>query len=799
MDFLTLLKNKTVFLDGAMGTQLQSLGLRLGELPERRNLTDPATIADIHRAYFLAGADVAYTNTFGANSLKLGEDVEEVVAAGVRCAKEGAQGLENKFVALDVGPTGKLLKPLGDLDFEDAVKIFGRTIAAGVRAGVDLIAIETMNDLYELKAAVLAAKEYGEGLPIIATCVFGEDGKMMTGASPEAVVALLEGMGVAALGLNCSLGPEEMLPIARRFLKCASVPVIVKPNAGLPHEESGRTVYSVGAEQFALAIKTAVKEGVRVVGGCCGTTPQYISAIKEEVEGLRPLPLTQKNLTVVCSYTDAVYFGGAPVLIGERINPTGKKRLKQALKEGDMAYILSEAVSQEERGAHILDVNVGLPELDEPAVLARAVCEIQSVCSLPLQIDTSDPVAMERAMRIYNGKPLVNSVSGKKEVMDAVFPLVKKYGGTVIALTLDEEGIPSAAEGRIRIAHRILEEAAKYGIGKNDIIFDTLAMAVSADSGAARAATDALRYLRHTMGVNTSLGVSNISFGLPNRDFINGTFFAMALASGLSAAIFNPNSQEMIKTYKSFCALYGYDTGCLNYIEYAQSVQSSIVSAAQSDKAQTSEGKGLGYCIERGLKGEAEEAARQLIKEYAPLDIINQHIIPALDVVGQRFENKTLFLPQLLMSAEAASGAFEVIKTAFGNNGNSKKLRIVIATVRGDIHDIGKNIVKTLLQNYGFNVYDLGKDVPASAIVSKAIEVGAQVVGLSALMTTTVASMRDTIALLNKEYPACRTLVGGAVLNPEYAAMIGATKYAKDAMESVRYCEEVEAELFGDN
>ncbi len=799
MDFLTLLKNKTILFDGAMGTQLQSLGLRLGELPERRNLTDPATIAGIHRAYFLAGADVAYTNTFGANSLKLGEDVEEVVAAGVRCAKEGAQGLENKFVALDVGPTGKLLKPLGDLDFEDAVKIFGRTIAAGVRAGVDLIAIETMNDLYELKAAVLAAKEYGEGLPIIATCVFGEDGKMMTGASPEAVVALLEGMGVAALGLNCSLGPEEMLPIARRFLKCASVPVIVKPNAGLPHEESGRTVYSVGAEQFALAIKTAVKEGVRVVGGCCGTTPQYISAIKEEVEGLRPLPLTQKNLTVVCSYTDAVYFGGAPVLIGERINPTGKKRLKQALREGDMAYILSEAVSQEERGAHILDVNVGLPELDEPAVLARAVCEIQSVCSLPLQIDTSDPVAMERAMRIYNGKPLVNSVSGKKEVMDAVFPLVKKYGGTVIALTLDEDGIPSAAEGRIRIAHRILEEAAKYGIGKNDIIFDTLAMAVSADSGAARAAIDALRYLRHTMGVNTSLGVSNISFGLPNRDFINGTFFAMALASGLSAAIFNPNSQEMIKTYKSFCALYGYDTGCLNYIEYAQSVQSSIVSAAQSDKAQTSEGKGLGYCIERGLKGEAEEAARQLIKEYAPLDIINQHIIPALDVVGQRFENKTLFLPQLLMSAEAASGAFEVIKTAFGNNGNSKKLRIVIATVRGDIHDIGKNIVKTLLQNYGFNVYDLGKDVPASAIVSKAIEVGAQVVGLSALMTTTVASMRDTIALLNKEYPGCRTLVGGAVLNPEYAAMIGATKYAKDAMESVRYCEEVEAELFGDN
>lgn len=798
MNFKSFLKNNIVLLDGAMGTELQNAGLPLGELPEEWNVTHAEVVTGIHAAYFEAGADMVCANTFGANSLKFGERTEEIISAAIACARRARGNRRDKFISLDVGPTGKLLRPLGDLDFEEAVKIFGRTIAAGAEAGADLVQIETMNDLYELKAAVLAAKEYGRGLPVVATCVFGADCKMMTGASPEAAVATLEGLGVDALGLNCSLGPADMLPVVRRMLACASVPVVVKPNAGLPEEREGRTVYNIGAEQFAREMGEILALGARAIGGCCGTTPAYIAELFKLKSAAAPQKIQKKSLTAISSYTHAVYFGGAPVLIGERINPTGKKRLKAALKEGDMGYILGEAVSQAEKGAHVLDVNVGLPEIDEPAVLERAVCEIQTVTDLPLQIDTSDPAAMERAMRRYNGKPLVNSVSGKQEVMDAVFPLVKKYGGAVIALTLDDDGIPQTAEGRIAIAKKILKEAQKYGIGKEDIIFDTLAMAVSADGGAAQAAIGALRYIRHTMGVNTSLGVSNVSFGLPNRDFINSTFFAMALASGLSAAIINPNSAEMIKTYKSFCALSGFDKGCLSYIEFAQSVQSSIVAAQSQNKAAEGGEKTLKYCVIKGLKTEAEVAAKGLLKTLPPLDVINGEIIPALDEVGQGFENKTLFLPQLLMSAEAASAAFEVIKSAFAGGGNSKKIKVVIATVKGDIHDIGKNIVRTLLENYGFKVYDLGRDVPARAIVDKAKEVRAEVVGLSALMTTTVASMRDTIALLKEEYPSARTLVGGAVLNAEYARMIGADKYAKDAMESVRYCEQLEREIYGE-
>ncbi|MCD8372372.1 MAG: homocysteine S-methyltransferase family protein [Clostridia bacterium] len=796
MKFINKLKSGVVVLDGAMGTQLQNAGLPLGELPEEWNLTHPQVIEDVHRAYLQAGADVIYANTFGANAYKFGDRTQLVTAAGVKIAKKAAKDYKNRYVALDIGPTGKLLKPLGDVDFEDAVNVFKRTILAGVQAGADLIAIETMNDTYELKAAMLAAKECCD-LPVIVTCVFGEDCKMMTGASPEAVVALAESLGAAAVGLNCSLGPEQMAGAVKRFIACASIPVVVKPNAGLPEEVDGKTVYNVSADEFALSMQKILAFGARVVGGCCGTTPEYIAKLSAEARSVIPCKITDKNLTVISSYTHAVYFGGAPILIGERINPTGKKRLKQALKEGDMAYVLNEAVSQAEKGAHVLDVNVGLPEIDEPEVLTAAVTEIQSVTDLPLQIDTSDPAAMERALRRYNGKALVNSVNGKQEVMDQVFPLVQKYGGAVIALTLDEGGIPSTAQGRIAIAKKIIAEAAKYGIKQKDLIFDTLAMAVSADSTAPLAAIDALRYIRHTIGANTSLGVSNISFGLPNRDFVNGTFFAMALTSGLSAAIINPNSQEMIKTYKSFCALSGYDKNCLNYIEYASNVQAASITVSGGNMAETKPQNTLQYYVEKGLKAEAENAAAQLLKTQSPMDVINGEIIPALNEVGVKFENKTLFLPQLLMSAEAASGAFEVIKSSFGSGGAVKKLKIVIATVKGDIHDIGKNIVKTLLENYGFNVLDLGRDVPPQTIVDAAISTGAEVVGLSALMTTTVASMRDTIALLKEQYPECRTLVGGAVLNPEYAEMIGATKYAKDAMESVRYCEEVEEELYG--
>ena len=799
MTFLDKLKTQTMVLDGGMGTQLQAAGLPLGELPEEWNLTHPDVIRDIHRAYLEAGSDVVYANTFGANAFKYGDRTEAVVAAGLRCAREALDGYRDRYVALDIGPLGKLLKPLGDLDFEAAVDCFARTVRAGVAAGADLVVVETMNDTYELKAAMLAVRE-NCNLPLLVTCVFGEDCKMMTGATPEAAVALAEGLGADAVGLNCSLGPRQMVEMGAvsRMIACASLPVIVKPNAGLPREENGRTFYDVGPEDFAASMQEILRLGARVVGGCCGTTPAYIAKLAPLAHGTVPATLPDRGLTVISSYTHAVCFGGAPVLIGERINPTGKKRLKQALRDGDMSYILGEAVAQAERGAHVLDVNVGLPEIDEVTVLTSAVTEIQSVNDLPLQIDTSDPVAMERALRRYNGKPLINSVNGKRESMEAIFPLVKKYGGVVIALTLDEDGIPETAEGRIRIARRILAEAEKYGISKKDVIFDTLAMAVSADSQAPQAAIQALHYIRHTLGVQTSLGVSNVSFGLPNRDFINSTFFSMALTMGLSAAIMNPNSQEMMKTYRSFCALAGYDANCLDYIAYASSVQATAYTdAAPGTKGTSQPQNTLKYYVEKGLKQEAEASARVLLQTVPPLDVINGEIIPALNEVGKGFENKTLFLPQLLMSAEAASGAFEVIRTCFGSASPSRHLKIVIATVKGDIHDIGKNIVRTLMENYGFQVLDLGKDVPPQNIVDAAISSGAMVVGLSALMTTTVASMAETIRLLKEQYPACRTLVGGAVLNREYADMIGATRYAKDAMESVRYCEEVEAELYG--
>lgn len=794
MNIRQKLANSIVYLDGATGTRLQAAGLPLGVLPEEWNLSHPKEVESVHRAYFSAGSDVVLANTFGANVFKYGERLEKVVAAGISCAQRARSGYKDKFVALDIGSTGKLIKPLGDLDFEDAVSAFKKTVKAGAKAGADLIFIETMNDVYELKAAVLAAREACD-LPVFATLVFGTDGKTMTGSSPEAAVALLEGLGVDALGINCSLAPAQMKSVAERILAVSSLPVIVKPNAGLPEVVNGETVFSLSAESFASDMAELVSLGVRVVGGCCGTTPDYIRKLVEKTNTLDPRPLTKKNLTVVSSYSQARYFGDIPVLIGERINPTGKKRLKQALRENDIGYILNEAVSQEEKGAHILDVNVGLPEIDEADMLTRAVCEIQAVCDLPLQIDTSDPVAMERAMRRYNGKPLVNSVNGKAESMAAIFPLVKKYGGTVIALTLDENGIPATAEGRIKIAENILKTAKEYGISPNEIIFDTLAMAVSADGGAAGAALGALSYIRRELGCNTSLGVSNISFGLPNRDFINSTFFAMALSSGLSAAIMNPNSQEMVKTYKSFLALSGKDKNCLDYINYATSVTAGEITPSENLKKSDSSGCDLRYCIVKGLRAEAAACAERDLGAVKPLDLIDTQIIPALDEVGKGFENKTVFLPQLLMSAEAASAAFDVIKRAFSGGAQSKKLKIVLATVKGDIHDIGKNIVKTLLENYGFTVYDLGRDVPPERIVGEVCERGAELCGLSALMTTTVASMEQTIKLLREKRPSVKVAVGGAVLTAEYAEKIGADIYCRDAMETVRYAEELESLL----
>ncbi len=797
MDFKQFLKDNIVILDGGMGTLLQSRGLVAGEKPERWNISHPDVIKDIHNAYLTSGASVISTNTFGANVLKFEEsELEEIICAAVKNARDAqaAADLDRPtFVALDIGPTGRLLKPLGDLDFEDAVDIFAKTVRLGVKYGVDLIFIETVNDSYEAKAALLAAKE-NSSLPVLVSCAYGADGKLMTGASPEAMCALLEGMGADGIGANCSFGPDMLAPVIKRLLKVASTPVLLKANAGLPCVENGITVYGVSPEEFASINKSLINEGLRIAGGCCGTTPEHIKALSDSIEGTSPLPVTEKNITVVSSYTHEVTFGGSPILIGERINPTGKKRFKQALRDHDMDYILSEGVSQEEKGAHILDVNVGLPEINECEMLTDAVTELQTVTNLPLQIDTASPEAMERALRRYNGKAMINSVNGKKESMDAVFPLVKKYGGVVVALTLDDDGIPGDAEGRIKIAKKILSEAEKYGIKKKDVIFDTLAMTVSADGNAAKATIDALRTIKNEMGCHTSLGVSNVSFGLPSRDVINGVFFALALENGLSAAIMNPYSDEMMKTYHAFKALKGLDANCAEYIRASEGFGVTVreARAQSSTEISSNASSELKRAIIKGMKDRAGELTEKILGNTDPLSAVNNEIIPALNEVGAGFERGSVYLPQLLMSAEAAKSAFEVIKARMTacDTAVRGKGPIVIATVKGDIHDIGKNIVKLLLENYGYDVCDLGRDVPPITVLDKVIELNAPVVALSALMTTTVPAMEETVKLIKEKAPFCKTLVGGAVMNEEYAKMIGANGYAPDAMGAVRLVSE---------
>lgn len=796
MNFKDYLKNHIVYLDGGIGTLLQAGGLKPGEYPERWNLSHHDVIIDIHKAYFDAGSNVVCTNTFGANCLKFADDeLEQIIKAAVANAKKAReQSVQKgeKFIALDIGPSGKLLKPLGDLDFEDAVNVFSKTVKFGVKYGVDLIIIETMNDSYETKAALLAAKE-NSNLPVIVSNAYGEDGKLMTGAAPAAMVAMLEGMGADAIGANCSLGPRQLRGVAEELLQKASVPVILKPNAGLPKSLNGKTVFDVTVDEFSDEVAALVKKGVRVVGGCCGTTPEYIASLYSKTSELAPVPIADKKITVVSSYTHAIEFGESPILIGERINPTGKKRFKQALLENDIDYILSEGVNQQEKGVHILDVNVGLPDIDEVQMLKNTVCELQAIIDLPLQIDTSNIAAMEEALRRYNGKAMINSVNGKRESMEAIFPLVKKYGGLVVALTLDESGIPDTAQGRVKIAENILKVANEYGIDKKDIIFDTLAMTISADNKAAVATLSSLKTIKNELGCHTSLGVSNISFGLPNRDAVNGTFFALALQNGLSAAIMNPYSVDMMKTYYAYRALKGLDENCAEYIGSAESFVVTVTPVAAAAPKTTEEySSELQHAVIKGFKDKAGELTKNLLSSVDPLEIVNNEIIPALNIVGDGFEKKTVYLPQLLMSAEAAKSAFEVIKASMsGKEKAGTKGVIVIATVYGDIHDIGKNIVKLLLENYGFDVVDLGKDVPPEIIAKTAIKLRAPLVGLSALMTTTVPAMEETIKLLREKAPWCKIVVGGAVLTKEYADKIGADKYAKDAMESVRYAEEI--------
>lgn len=788
MNIRDFIKNNIVYLDGGMGTLLQKSGLQPGELPERWNISHPEVIKEIHKSYYDSGSNIVNTNTFGANSLKFGTDeLSEIIYHAVKNADEArkaSSGKQEKFIALDVGPTGKLLKPLGDLDFEDAVKAFAEVISLGVKYGVDLITIETMNDSYETKAAVLAAKENSD-LPIIVTNAYGENGRLMTGADPAVMAAMLEGMGVDAIGANCSLGPKQLMGVMDELLKYCSVPVAFKPNAGLPKSDGKVTYYDVDAEEFAQDIKLAVANGVRIVGGCCGTTPEYIKKVCELTRDMRPKEIEKKTYSVCTSYNKAVFFGEKPILIGERINPTGKKRFKQALLENDIGYILQEAVNQQAKGVHVLDVNVGLPGIDEAQMLTNSVCELQCVTDLPLQIDSSDPVAMESALRRYNGKAMINSVNGKEENLNAIFPLVKKYGGFVVALTLDEKGIPSTVDGRMKIARKILLTAALYGINKKDIIFDPLAMTVSADKMSAVTTLETVKKITEQLGCNTSLGVSNVSFGLPSRDLVNAAFFTTAMENGLSAAIMNPYSERMMEAYYSFNVVKGLDENCMDFINFAS--RQEVQPTAKQESSLT-----LKKAIEKGLKEKASEITTAMLGNSAPLDIVNAHVIPALDNVGKRFEEKKLFLPQLLMSAEAAKASFEVIKATMSADGSSvKKGSIVIATVHGDIHDIGKNIVKLLLENYGYNVIDLGKNVPPETVLRAVTDNHAPLVGLSALMTTTVPAMEETVKLIKENAPWCKTVVGGAVLTQDYADKIGADKYAADAMETVRYAESV--------
>lgn len=780
---------KLILFDGAMGTMLQQAGLPQGVMPESWNIEHPEVLRSIHRAYLEAGCDVVTANTFGANAAKCEGTpytAAELVGRGVRLAREAVEESGRPArVAVDIGPTGKLLEPLGDLPFETAYTLFAEMVRAGEAAGADLVLIETMNDPYELKAAVLAAKE-NASLPVVATVIFDTKGRLLTGGDIPAAVALLEGLRVDALGVNCGMGPEQMRELLPGLLACTSLPVVMNPNAGLPHCVDGCTVFDTGPEAFAETMEELARMGAWGIGGCCGTTPAHIAATAERCRHIRPRPIRPKTRTVVSSYGRAVEING-PVLIGERINPTGKSKFKQALREGDIDYLLREGIAQQEAGAHILDVNVGLPEIDETAWMTRAVRELQAILDLPLQIDTADADTMEAAMRLYNGKPLVNSVNGKQASMETVFPLVQKYGGVVVALTLDENGIPPTAEGRLAVARKIVETAASYGIDKKDILVDVLTMAVSADPDAAGVTLEALRLVREELGVHTVLGVSNVSFGLPQRETINVAFYTLALQNGLDAAILNPCVSGMKKAYLAYRVLAGMDEKCAAYIAACAEAPADLPAVSGQPVLDLRE------AIVKGLKDQAFTAADRLAERAEPLAVIDSELVPALDEVGQGYEKGRIFLPQLLMSAEAAGAAFEALRARMKAAGRQteKKGRVLLATVKGDIHDIGKNIVRALLENYGYEVIDLGKDVDPSLVVETVRERRIPLVGLSALMTTTVSSMAETIRLLRQAGLPCKVVVGGAVLTQEYADQIGADRYSPDAMATVRYAKEV--------
>lgn len=784
-----------IFFDGAMGTMLQKAGLKLGELPEVLNITNPEMIREIHRKYLNVGADIITTNTFGANELKYNFSdytIEDVISSGVKLAKREAG---DKLVALDIGPIGKIMEPTGNLSFESAYKLFKNQIVIGEKYGADLVLIETMTDLYEAKAAVLAAKE-NSSLPIFCTMTFQDDGRTLMGTDAKTMVFVLESLGVDVLGVNCSLGPKELQVIVDEILMYSSIPVMVQPNAGLPRYDGENTIYDISPEEFAENVLIMAEKGVRVLGGCCGTTPEFIKMCRKILKGVSPLNTEEKGYTAVCSPTDTVIIGEKIKIIGERINPTGRKVYKEELKRGSINYIQKEAIMQKEEGANILGVNVGLPEIDEVEFMKKAVKAVQKVVQLPLSIDSPDPEVLETGIRIYNGKPIINSVNGSKKSMEEVFPIVKKYGGCVIALTIDEKGIPDTAEGRVKIAQKIIETASIYGIKKKDIIVDCLTLTVSAQQKEVLETIKAIKIVKEKFGVKTVLGVSNISFGLPNRSILNRTFLAMAMQAGLNLPIMNPSDESMKQIIAAFQVLTNIDKEGKEYVnKYGNKPKDEKVKKEENalTKNEGTHLKDLKQLIIDGVEDEAATMTSELLRSKKPLEIVNYYIIPALDEVGKQYELQDIFLPQLIQSAETVKKSFEIIKENMIKSGqkNLEKGTIVLATVKGDIHDIGKNIVKVLLENYGFQVIDLGRDVEIDKVVNTVRDNNIKLVGLSALMTTTVASMKKTIEAIRENNLTCKIMVGGAVLNQNYADMIGADYYAKDAREAVKVAEKV--------
>lgn len=788
MNFKEVFGKKLLVCDGAMGTMLQSLGLPVGRRADYWSVEQPQKVKQVHLAYLKAGCDIVTANTFSA-AVGGEYSTEQIVQCGIAIAKDAVeQSGKDALVALDLTSGGELLEPLGDVTFESSYNGFARAVKAGEAAGADFILIETMTDTAEIKAAVLAAKE-NSSLPVVVTFTVDENGRLMTGADIVTAAALIESLGADGVGLNCGFGPQKMLEFLPQLLQFTKLPVLINSNAGMPVVADGVASYDIDENEFAKYAAKMAELGCSAIGGCCGTTPKHIAAVVEKLKNKELSKPIVERKSFVSSRTKIVFFDSKTVLIGERINPTGKPKLREALKIGDYEYLCTEAVNQEQAGADMLDVNVGASGIDEASVLETAIKRVSQVSELPLQIDTSNISALERALRVYVGKPLINSVNGSEESLSSVLPLAAKYGAMVVGLTLDENGIPETAEARIEIAKRIIDRAAQYGIPKEDIIIDPLAMTISTSDVGALPTLNALDYIKNTMGVHTVLGVSNISFGLPNRQIINSAFFTLAMQKGLSAGIVNPMSAEMMQAYYAYNALYAYDKGCLDYIENCSSPQQAVSMAVKNETTVLADD--LQGAVIKGLKEKAAQKTAEMLESKRAVEIIDGYLIPALDEVGKQFENKKLFLPQLLLAAQAATAAFDVIKTQIQASGEekAKKGKILLATVKGDVHDIGKNIVKVLLENYGYDVVDLGRDVDPELIVETAKSQNIKLIGLSALMTTTLPAMQKTIELLRAEHE-CKVIVGGAVLTEDYAAQIGADCYGKDAMAAVRYAEE---------